>query len=208
MLPDKDTILVCPHCETEKAVISLASGNTFGGCQWWDFKTDYPMLPHVSLVQKCICCNKYFMMNQAKHRKGNRYSFEQGLLSYGEMREALAQLKDSLEGPERVNLLIEYVWAYNDAFQREGVERDEASPDDEQLKEFQSVVRELVGILPADNRLVYAELLREATFFEEALEIVDHEDVPDDPILRKLSTIIREKSLHRDSTVGIISVQR
>ena len=107
-----------------------------------------------------------------------------------------------------MNLLIEYVWAYNDAFQREGVERDEASPDDEQLKEFQSVVRELVGILPADNRLVYAELLREATFFEEALEIVDHEDVPDDPILRKLSTIIREKSLHRDSTVGIISVQR
>ena len=148
------------------------------------------------------------MRNLVEHRKRDNYSFEQGLLSYAEMRDALAQMKDSLQGPERVNLLIEYVWAYNDAFQREGVERDEASPDDEQLKEFQSVVRELVGILPADNRLVYAELLREATFFEEALEIVDHEDVPDDPILRKLSTIIREKSLHRDSTVGIISVQR
>lgn len=208
MLPDKETILVCPHCGTEKAVLSLASGNTFGGRQWWDLKTDYPMLPHVSYVQKCLCCNKYYMRNLVEHRKRDNYSFEQGLLSYAEMRDALAQMKDSLQGPERGNLLIEYVWAYNDAFQREGVERDEASPDDEQLKEFQSVVRELVGILPADNRLVYAELLREATFFEEALEIVDHEDVPDDPILRKLSTIIREKSLHRDSTVGIISVQR
>ena len=161
MLPDKETILVCPHCGTEKAVLALASGNTFGGRQWWDLKTDYPMLPHVSYVQKCLCCNKYYMRNLVEHRKRDNYSFEQGLLSYAEMRDALAQMKDSLQGPERVNLLIEYVWAYNDAFQREGVERDEASPDDEKLKEFQSVVRELVGILPADNRLVYAELLRD-----------------------------------------------
>lgn len=207
MLPDKETILVCPHCGTEKAVLSLASGNTIGGCQWWDLKTDYPMLPHVSYVQKCTCCNKYFMMNQARYRKGNRYSFEQGLLSYAEMREALAQMKDSLEGHERANLLFEYVWAFNDAFQR-GQAGHCPQPDEGQLEEFRTVVRELVGILPADNRLVYAELLREARFFEEALDIVEQEDEPDDPILRQLSAIIREKSLHRDSTVGIISVQR
>ena len=207
MLPDKETILVCPHCGTEKAVLSLASGNTIGGCQWWDFKTDYPMLPHVSYVQKCICCNKYFMMNQAKHRKGNRYSFEQGLLSYGEMREALAQLKDSLEGPDRMDLLLEYVWAYNDAFQREQMDSC-PQPDDAQLEEFRTVVRDLIAALPPESRIIHAEFLREAKFFEKALEIVDHEDVPNDPILRELSTIIREKSIHRDSTVGIISVQR
>ena len=206
MLPDKDTILVCPHCETEKAVLSLASGNTFGGCQWWDFKTDFPMLPHVSYVQKCLCCNKYFMMNQARHRKGNSYSFEQGLLSYAEMREALAQMKDSLEGPDRKDLLLEYVWAYNDAFQRGRMEGC-PQPDEGQLEEFRTVVRDLIGTLPPESRIVHAEFLREARLFEEALEIVDHEPLPDDPLLRKLSTTIREKSLHRDSTVGIISIQ-
>lgn len=206
MLPDKDTILVCPHCGTEKAVLSLASGNTCGGCQWWDFKTDFPMLPHVSYVQKCTCCNKYYMMSQARHRKGSRYSFEQGLLSYGEMREALAQLKDSLEGPDRKDLLLEYVWAYNDSFQR-GQTGSCPQPDDLQLEEFRTVVRELIDSLPPESRIIHAEFLREARFFEEALEIVAHEDVPDDPILRKLSSLIREKSLHRDSTVGIISTQ-
>ena len=159
------------------------------------------------LFQKCICCNKYFMMNQAKHRKGNRYSFEQGLLSYGEMREALAQLKDSLEGPDRMDFLLEYVWAYNDAFQREQMDSC-PQPDDAQLEEFRTVVRDLIAALPPESRIIHAEFLREAKFFEEALEIVDHEDVPNDPILRELSTIIREKSIHRDSTVGIISVKR
>ncbi len=206
MLPDKETILVCPHCGTEKAVLSLASGNTFGGCQWWDFKTDFPMLPHVSYVQKCACCNKYFMMNQARHKKGNSYSFEQGLLSYGEMREALAQMKDSLDGPDRKDLLLEYVWAYNDAFQRGRMEGC-PQPDEAQLEEFRTVIREFIGTLPPESLFVHAEFLREARLFEEALEIVIHEDVPDDPILRKLSTIIREKSLRRDSTVDIISVQ-
>lgn len=204
MLPDKETLLVCPHCGTNKAVLSLASGNTFGGRQWWDFKTDYPMLPHVSFVQKCPACNKYYIRNLTEHKKGNAYSFEQGLLSYAEMREALAQMKDSLVGPEKGNLLIEYAWAYNDAFQRDGVERDGACPDDAQLKEFQEVVRGLIGTLPPENRLVHAEFLREARFFEEALDIVEHEEEPGNPVLLKLSAIIRKKCLDRDSSVGII----
>ena len=204
MLPDKETLLVCPHCETNKAVLSLASGNTIGGRQWWDLKTDYPMLPHVSFVQKCLACNKYYMRNLAEHKKGNGYSFELGHVSYEEMREAWAQMKDSLEGPERGNLLIEYVWAYNDAFQREGVEREDACPDDEQMEEFRAVVRELVGTLPPENRIVRAEFLREARFFEEALDIVEHEEEPSVPVFLKLSAIIRKKCLNRDSSVGII----
>jgi hypothetical protein len=204
MLPDKETILVCPHCGTDKAVLSLASGNTFGGRQWWNFKTDYPMLPHVSFVQKCPACNKYYMRNLTENKKGNKYSFDQGLLSYAEMMGAWAQMKDSLEGPERGNLLIEYVWAYNDAFQREGIEREDDGPDDEQMEEFRAVVRELVGTLLPENRIVRAEFIREARFFEEAMDIVEHEEGPGDPVLLKLSAIIRKKSLDGDSSVGII----
>ena len=204
MLPDKEILLVCPHCGTNKSILSLLSGNTCNGRQWWDLKTDYPMLPHVSYVQKCPNCNKYYMRNLVEHKTGNDYSFEQGLLSYAEMREALAQMKDSLEGPERANLLIEYVWAYNDAFQREGVDRGEASPNDEQLREFQAVVKELIGILPADNRLVYAEFLREACLFDESLAILDEEGMQKEAVWIRLAEYIRVKCHASDSSVGTV----
>ena len=137
------------------------SGNTCRGHQWWDFKEEYPMLPHVSLVQKCPHCGKYFMTNSAKSHEGKEYSFELGHLSHAEMRQALAQFEGKLSGQERTNLLFEYVWAYNDAFQRENTEM--ATPCAEELKEFQGVIRELVSALaPTADRLALAELLREA----------------------------------------------
>ena len=203
MLPDYDRILICPHCNGEKAVLSLLSGNTIDGHQWWDFKEEYPMLPHVSLVQKCPHCGKYFMTNTAKSREGTDYSFELGELTYAEIRQALAQFKDSLYGNERTNLLFEYIWAYNDAFQRENTER--ATPSEEELKEFQVVIRELVSALaPTADKLAIAELLREARFFDEALAIAEQEGEQESPVLQKLSAIIKEKSLREDSTVGII----
>lgn len=203
MQPAHAQILICPHCKGEKPVLSLLSGNTFRGHQWWDFKEEYPMLPHVSWVQKCPHCGKYFMMNSAKSREGKDYSDELGHLTHAEMRQALSQFKDTLSGQERTNLLFEYVWAYNDAFQRENTER--ATPSKEELKEFQGVIRELVSALaPTADRLALAELLREARFFDEAMAIVEKEGEQETAILQKLSVIIREKSLKKDSTVGII----
>ena len=203
MLPSYARILICPHCKGEKAVLSLMSGNTCRGHQWWDFKEEYPMLPHVSLVQKCPHCGKYFMTNSAKSHEGKEYSFELGHLSHAEMRQALAQFEGKLSGQERTNLLFEYVWAYNDAFQRENTEM--ATPCAEELKEFQGVIRELVSALgPTSDRLALAELLREARFFDEAMAIVEKEGEQENPLMQKLSEIIKEKSLKKDSTVGII----
>ena len=179
------------------------SGNTCSGHQWWDFKEEYPMLPHVSLVQKCPHCGKYFMTNSARSKRGKEYSFELGHLSHAEMRQALAQFEGKLSGQERTNLLFEYVWAYNDAFQRENTER--ATPNAEELEEFQEVIRELVSALEStSNKLSLAELLREARFFDEALAIVEKEGKQEDHLLQELSKIIKEKSLRKDSTVGII----
>ena len=202
MTLDYAKILICPHCKGEKEILSLMSGNSLGGRQWWDLKKELPMLPHVSLVQKCPHCGKYFMTYSVDSREGEDYSHELGKLSHAEMRKAYAQLKDTLSSEDLTDLLFEYVWAYNDAFQREDTER--ATPSEEDQKEFQTVVRELVTLATNQSRIFHAELLREAKFFDEALAIVEEEGEQKNPILQQLSVIIREKSAKKDSSVGLV----
>ena len=119
MMPGNATILVCPLCGGEKEILNLMSGNSFGSRQWWDLRQDCPMLPRVSYVQRCPHCGKYYMTAVAQHKEGTEWSFELGALSYPEMRQAWSQLKDELQLTLRIFLLREYVWTYNDTFQRE-----------------------------------------------------------------------------------------
>jgi uncharacterized Zn-finger protein len=56
----------CPYCGEIKKLLSLNSGNTFGGTHWSDTKSEYPMLPSVSDVQKCPGCGKYYFLQDAK----------------------------------------------------------------------------------------------------------------------------------------------
>ena len=204
MLPDNATILVCPYCGGEKEVLSLMSGNRFGGRRWWDWKEDYPMLPHVSYVQKCPHCGMYYMLYSAKKKKGTDESFELGHLSYQEMREALAQFTEMDLKSE--NLFLEYIWAFNDAFQRDGVDHELSSPTDEELTEFQGVVREWVAALSHEvdfRRIWIAELLCEARFFDEALSVINQVGEQTDSMNQLHTRIIREKALNHDSSVGI-----
>lgn len=84
-------ILVCPYCKGEKPVIQLLSGNTFGGSQWSDLKTEYPMLKQPSPVQLCPDCGKFYFTSTAESRQADYYSFEQGNLSYEQAADALKQ---------------------------------------------------------------------------------------------------------------------
>lgn len=210
MLPDYANIVECPHCQGTKPLLSLLSGNTFEGCQWWDLKEDYPMLPHVSFVQKCPHCGKYFMLSEAKSTKGKEYSADRGQLSHAELREALAQMSGDKAGKGRIQLLLEYLWAYNDAFQRERkpfgreheVATDRPEPTPEEKAEFQEVVRDLVATFPVDNKLIYAELLREAGLFDEAMEIVEAGGPQNEAPYIALERIIREKCARKDTSVG------
>ena len=56
----------CPYCGEVKKLLSLNSGNTFGGTHWSDTKSEYPMLPSISEVQKCPGCGKYYFLKDAK----------------------------------------------------------------------------------------------------------------------------------------------
>ena len=54
MIPGPANILSCPFCGSEKEVMSLVSGNTFGGTVWSDTRREYPMLPEVSPLQEVL----------------------------------------------------------------------------------------------------------------------------------------------------------
>ena len=56
----------CPHCQEAITFQTPRSGNTFGGTHWSDTKSEYPMLPRDSEVQKCPRCGKYYFLSDAK----------------------------------------------------------------------------------------------------------------------------------------------
>lgn len=69
MLPGNPRILICPFCGTEKQIMSLISGNTFGAELWSDNKQIAPMLPEISYIQKCPHCGKYYITENTTLRE-------------------------------------------------------------------------------------------------------------------------------------------
>ena len=198
-------IVECPNCKGDVELMSLLSGNTIGGKRWWDLKTDYPMLPHISSVQYCQHCHRMFMLAEARIKGyGKNRSFETGQLSFRLYSAALHQMKDKLEGDLRVQLYMEYIWAFNDKYQRESYRELCPCPHDD-LAEFQDAIREFVTFFPAKNRLQLAEFLREAKLFDEAMAIVEAEGEQTDENYKALESMIREKCLAQDSTVGLVN---
>ncbi len=222
MLPGPALIVNCPHCNGEKKLLSLLSGNTFNGRQWWDLKKDYPMMPRLSYVQKCPHCGKYFMLAEAQHREGDDDSFEKGMLSYQELREAWAQMRDNLREDLRVSFFLEYLWAFNDAFQREdpALEKFDGKilwtklknspgkevriPTEEEWAELAGIVRELVASFPVENKVIHAEFLREARLFDEALAILEQQQEPNEGPYKILEDIIRGGCHMKYSRVGLV----
>lgn len=188
MIPGPANILSCPFCGGEKEVMSLVSGNTFGGTVWSDTRREYPMLPEVSPVQQCPHCKKYYFIEQAKREyskdtESEMRSFgELGNLSYPELKEAKTQMESlSLTKMQRWILNHQLFMAYNDAFRRHP-ETVAFPPSEEDEAYYQQVIEELLDGIDqsADYELFHAELLRETGRFEEAKEILSHHTNEDD----------------------------
>lgn len=97
MIPGPANVLSCPFCGGEKEVMSLLSGNTFGGTVWSDTRHEYPMLPEVSPIQQCPHCKKYYFVEQAQHEYNKKIeSFELGSLNFRQLREAKRQWMECL----------------------------------------------------------------------------------------------------------------
>lgn len=170
MLPDNSLLLKCPFCGKEKEVLSLMSGNTIHGRQWSDLKSVYPMLPKVSPVQKCHSCGKYYFTANVEKRRGEGYSMEKGELTYQELKEAKIQFGDSLAKKDKNTLNMLLLWAYNDLYNRAGVEITDAP------REESDYISDVFGeLLSSDdfNDIMYAELYREDGYFDDALYLLE-----------------------------------
>ena len=196
MLPAKAILYKCPHCGNKKPLVNLISGNTFGGHQWSDTKAIYPMLPKVSPIQRCPECGHFWFAHDAKTSGGEDYSMDTGELSYKEAKEALDELWDkSLREQDEINLLLGFVFSYNDAFFRG---EDCGAPTQEDTELFDKVILALTELKINDT--LKAELLREAERFGECIEFL-HDAKPVEGFEAEVRETILKKAQEEDCRV-------
>ena len=191
MMPGNPQILICPFCGTEKQIMSLISGNTFGAELWSDNKQIAPMLPEISYVQKCPHCGKYYITGrqEVKYAKDG-YSFEKGLLTYPEMKEAFTQLSEEgfLNENEEINVRMMLHHAYNDYYYRTE-EKKVVSEEDKTL--FHKNGLWLINNLITDS-VMKAEFYREIGEIDTARSILDSITVEDE-FLKRIVTAIKDR---------------
>lgn len=199
MYPGKPQLLTCPHCGNEKEVIYLLSGNTFGAELWSDNKMIAPQLPEASYVQRCPHCGKYYIMERQEVRfSKSRSSFEQGLLTFEEMKEAFSQI--SSEGFEstmeegRVRMMLHH--AFNDFRGRTG-KKKELSEADQKL--FTENAKWAIANIITSNMLK-AEFYREIGEMDAAKAILDAATISDE-FAQKIYDSIKKRIENNDNRV-------
>ncbi len=192
-------ILICPFCGKKKEIMSLLSGNTFRAEMWSDNKQIAPMLPEISFVQRCPQCGKYYITErqELKYAKDS-YSFDQGLLSYPEMKEAFIQLSEegfvNEEEETKVRMMLHH--AYNDYYYR-SYDNKEINAEDKTL--FHENGSWLIDNLITGN-VLKAEFYREIGEFEVAHDILESVEVEDE-FLKRIMTQIQERVQNNDCRV-------
>ncbi len=186
MQPAPCLLLKCPQCGTQKKVMSLMSGNTFGAQIWSDCKRIAPMLPQNDPIVKCPHCNYYYWIHkQPSSYSENEYFTTPNSLSFIEWNEALIQLQNDVTIEEERTIRIHLLWAFNDTIRHE----EDTLPEHETL--FISNVLRLLEIMDwtSGNLLFKAELHREIGQFDECLTILNNNKFTDDEIsiMRKIS---------------------
>lgn len=190
-MPGNPRILVCPFCGKEKEIMSLISGNTFGAEIWSDNKQIAPMLPEISYVQKCPHCGKYYIIGrqEVKYAKDG-HSFDQGLLTYPEMKEAFVQLSEEgfVNEKEETNVRMMLHHAYNDYHYRTE-EKEVVNEEDKTL--FHENGLWLINNLITDS-VMKAEFYREIGEIDTARSILDSVTVEDE-FLKGIVTEIKDR---------------
>ena len=172
MLPANARIVKCPLCGTQKELLNLASGNTFGAKHWSDQKMIAPMLPRVSPVQKCPSCGKYYLEYNQPYVEGDDWSSERGELSYQQWKEAYAQLQSEKKITKKDLQIVRHqlIQAFNDDYYRSNI--DEVPAEEEAL--FVNIIHEYISNCSWNktNMLFKAELYREAGEMAQCAEVL------------------------------------
>lgn len=212
MLPGPANIICCPYCGGTKELMSLMSGNTFGGTVWSDTRRHYPMLPEVSPIQKCPHCGRYFFIEQAKKKSAKdddseaRSFGELGTLNFHELKQAKEQLLQLTLTNMQIWIINHQLFmAYNDEFRRYPGALGKY-PGKEDLEIFESTVHQLLkGICKSsDYDLFHAELLREIGRFDEATDVLlKHADEEDQWVVKAML-----KHIERKDTLPFLLIEK
>lgn len=209
-------LYACPYCNKTRPMLSLSSGNTIRGELWSDGREIYPMLPHISVIQKCPHCGEYSLFEQWKNTGKTDKSFlgETGELSYLEAKEAYKELiNHSLCNHKICQIALYFIHAYNDEFRRPRLRKAIyekkpisqisgyfISPKDDDKALFFDACQYLINSSDTsiDARILKAELYRELGEWTEAHNILHNLKADDkqwiaDSIL--YYTCIRETSI-------------
>lgn len=167
---------------------------------WSDNKRIAPMLPEISYIQKCPHCGKYFITSRQEivYDRDGRTSFEQGILSYDEMKEAFAQIcsEGFDDQDEEASVRMMMLHAFNDHYYRRA---SDEQPGEEDVTLFREQGLWLLDNIITDN-VLKAEFYREISEMQKAQEIIDNTS-PDEDFLRNIMQQIKERVQANDSRV-------
>ena len=200
MIPGSPQILTCPHCGKKKEIMSLVSGNTCGAVYWSDNKRIAPMLPEISYVQKCPHCGKYYIKARQKVEYAKEgWSFENGILTFPEMKDAYKQLcEEGLQNEKEEEVLRMMLHhAFNDYYYRSNEDKKDINDEDRSL--FHENGLWLIENLITDN-LLKAEFYREIGEMENA-QIFLNSVIAENDFQKKIVSVIQEKIDKNDSSV-------
>lgn len=201
-------IVKCPYCGTEKELMSLISGNTFGSTYWSDNKRECPMLPTVSPVQKCPGCKKYYLEHKNQQGESDKESYEKGELSFKELGEAYEQFKSEDMGKEEmVNLYMWLIHAYNDQYFRKSSAKAPKKADKAFFEHLVLLFIENFDWTTVNNPLMKAELYREAGKMkecEDVLKSIAYESLED--YEKSIYDDIKKRMRDNDSRVFKLSI--
>lgn len=207
MLPGNAEIVKCPYCGTEKELMTLASGNTFGAEYWSDNKRIAPMLPTVSPVQKCPHCRKYYLERKHRHGENKNTSFERGELTFREWKEAYRQfVSEKISGKDKVDMYFWLIQAYNDHYYRSSNVHKPTKADDAFFVKITLAFIRSFDWTQVNHPLLKAELYREAGKMQECakvLESIPYKSLQD--FEKSVYNGIKKRMKNNDNKVFVLS---
>lgn len=208
MIAGNAKIVKCPYCGTEKELMTLITGNTFGAECWSDNKRIAPMLPYVSPVQKCPNCGKYYFEHKHRYGESKNTSFECGELTFMEWKEVYSQfLTENISEKEKLDVCFGLIHSFNDYYFRGS---DPKEPTEEDYAFFTKIALlfiENFDWTSVNHPLLKAELYREAGKMKECadvLESIPYESMQD--FEKSIYNDIKKRMIIKDCKVFKLSI--
>lgn len=175
MVPGKDKIIECPHCEHKFRQKTIMSGNNIGAKIWTDGRQEAPMMPEAIVLSYCDNCKQYFWVEEAEvleeidpWEKTESKIEHLEYLTLEQYLEALEKIEMRSQN-DTLFILRQIWWNYNDYY-RNGNEAELSQELKNKISELQQQMLSEFDEEDDEQLMLKGELLRELGNFDEAAE--------------------------------------